>query len=62
VKDLHLNLDRRTGYFKGYGIVQYTAERNAAAAIRGLNGRGFLGRDLSADWAFLRGSWVLFVV
>lgn len=57
MKDLHLNLDRRSGYFKGYAIVQYTSERNAAAAIKGLDGCGFLGRALSADWAFLKGSW-----
>lgn len=57
VKDLHLNLDRRTGYFKGYAIVQYTTEGDAAAAIRGLDGRGFLGRNLRADWAFLKGTW-----
>jgi len=58
VKDLHLNLDRKTGYFKGYAIVQYTTERDATAAIRDLTGVGFLGRDLGADWAFLRGPWM----
>ena len=52
---MHLNLDRRTGYFKGYTIVQYESHKEAAEAIAALNGYDFLGQELSADWCFIKG-------
>ena len=53
--NMHVNLDRRTGFFKGYAVVQFETKAEAADAIRNLNGSEFLGQTLSADWAFEKG-------
>jgi len=53
VLNMHLNLDRRTGYLKGYCVAQYETKEEAAAAIEGLDGQEFVDRVLHADWAFM---------
>uniref|UniRef100_A0A915D3M7 RRM domain-containing protein n=1 Tax=Ditylenchus dipsaci TaxID=166011 RepID=A0A915D3M7_9BILA len=42
IMNMHLNLDRRTGFIKGYAIVEYSNEQDASDAIK-------------AGWCFVKG-------
>ena len=53
VKSVSMNLDRRTGYAKGYALLEYAERSQAEAAIKGLTGAKMLGRPLRVDWAFV---------
>lgn len=55
LKNVHLNLDRRTGYVKGYVLIEYGEKSEAELAIATLNGRQMLEQTLVVDWAFAGG-------
>merc|ERR1719323_1238908 len=52
VTDVKFPLDRRSGYAKGYALVEYKTLAEARQAIREGNGSTLLEKDLSVDWAF----------
>ncbi|CCJ30152.1 unnamed protein product [Pneumocystis jirovecii] len=55
IKNLHLNLDRRTGRIRtGYALLEYTHLSEAKAAIAHCNGTQLLESTLSVDFAFVQ--------
>lgn len=55
VKDVRLPLDHRTGYIKGYALVEYPTLAEARAAISALEGSIFLDYTLHVSFAFSKG-------
>merc|ERR1712194_628353 len=54
IKNLHLNLDRRTGFVKGYAFIEYETKQEAAAATKGMDGTVLLEQRLAVHWAFTK--------
>ncbi|KAI9918220.1 hypothetical protein PsorP6_011751 [Peronosclerospora sorghi] len=52
VKDLHLNLDRRSGFVKGYALVEFEQFEDAKKAMKRMDGQEILGQVIHVDWAF----------
>merc|ERR1712037_485765 len=52
IKNLHLNLDRRTGFVKGYAFIEYETKQEAAGAIKAMDSQVLLDQKLAAQWSF----------
>jgi RNA-binding protein 8A len=54
VKNVSVNLDRRTGFVKGYALLEYSSRKEAEAALAAMNGQPLLGKTVTVDWAFVK--------
>jgi RNA-binding protein 8A len=53
VMALHLNLDRQTGFCKGYALAQFRELKEARAAVEALHGSTYLNKTIQATFAFV---------
>jgi RNA-binding protein 8A len=54
VKNVYLNLDRQTGYVKGYALIEYATEKEAREATKQLDGSKLLDQVIHVTWAFVK--------
>ena len=52
--DVQVPIDRRTGYVKGYALVQFAKKDEARAALEEMDGAELLGEQLSVTWAVVK--------
>jgi len=55
VKNLHLPLDRRTGFVKGYALIEYETIEESETAIKEMDGSEFMDHRIHVGWSFMKG-------
>jgi RNA-binding protein 8A len=53
VRSLNMNLDRRTGYNKGYAVIEYETYAEAADAVKERNNSILCEQNIAVDFAFI---------
>ena len=53
VRNINLNLDRQTGFAKGYALIEYALQSEAEAAVKGMNGQALLGKEVKVSYTFV---------
>jgi RNA-binding protein 8A len=53
VQNVHLNLDRRTGFVKGYAFIEYRTRDEADRAVNEATGQTFFERIVQVDYVFV---------
>ncbi len=54
VRAVTVNLDRKTGFTKGYALVEYATKKEAENAINNMNGSEMMSKTIRVDWAFVK--------
>jgi RNA-binding protein 8A len=54
IKTLNLPLDRRTGYPKGYAIIEYSNREVAQTAIDTMNNACIMEKEIIVTWCFVK--------
>merc|ERR1712093_725166 len=52
IKDFQMNLDRRTGFVKGYALMEFQNKKHAERALTELKEKEFMGKQIDVNWAF----------
>ncbi|OMH86030.1 RNA-binding protein 8A [Zancudomyces culisetae] len=53
IKNIHLNLDRRTGFVKGYALLEFGTYKEARELVEKANDTKLLGQTIRTSFAFV---------
>ena len=56
IMNISMNVDRRTGFCKGYALILFETYEDALSAKDALDGADIMGQPIKIDWCFVRGA------